>query len=176
MDKGLIHVYTGDGKGKTTAAIGQAIRAAGYGKKVYMFQLLKGRFSGEVESLKNIKEIKFVRVNSESTKFYYQMNEKEKKELRKKTQSIWASFIEEVIKSEYEIIIIDELMGAISNKLIDLGQVIELINKKSAAQELIMTGRNSPCELTELADYVTEMRMIKHPYQNGIPPRKGIEF
>ncbi|MFW6022929.1 MAG: cob(I)yrinic acid a,c-diamide adenosyltransferase [Halanaerobiaceae bacterium] len=176
MENGKIHIYTGDGKGKTTAAVGLALRAAGQGKEIYFYQFLKGRNTGEVESFKGMNEITFSRANPDTKKFFYQMNNQEKEELREDSQKSWQEFIDEVITFNYDIIIIDEVMAAITNKLIDLDQVIELISKKSKEQELVLTGRNAPAELIELADYVTEMKMIKHPYQKNCPPRKGIEF
>ncbi len=175
MEKGLVHIYTGDGKGKTTAAIGLAVRAAGHRKKVYLLQFLKGRLTGELNILNNIPSFTFKRANS-SGKFIFQMTETEKNELQKETKKAWGEFIKMSQASDYEVLIADEIMGAITNRLISLEAVIDLIQTKDTSKELILTGRNAPDELVVLADYVTEMKMIKHPYQQDIPARKGIEF
>lgn len=175
MKQGLVHIYTGDGKGKTTAAIGLAVRAAGHNKRVYILQFLKARTTGELEIAKKLPMITFERTNI-SRKFIFQMNEEEKKELQEETEKAWNRLREITRESEYEIVIVDEIMGAIKNGLISLKEVIDLIKDKSPEKELILTGREAPDELIELADYVTEMKLIKHPYRKDIPARKGIEF
>lgn len=175
MKRGMVHIYTGDGKGKTTAAIGLAIRAAGHNKKVYILQFLKGRITGEREIADKLPMITFERANK-SKKFVFQMNEREKEELISEISQTWDKLKKITRESKYEIIIIDEIMGAISNGLIGLEKVVELIKEKDSTKEIILTGRNAPEELIELADYVTEMRMVKHPYTENIPARKGIEF
>jgi cob(I)alamin adenosyltransferase len=175
MEKGLVHIYTGDGKGKTTAAIGLIIRATGHQKKVYLLQFLKGRITGEMNILKDIPLITIKRPNK-SGKFIFQMNEKEKAELKSEVHQAWQELVRITRTSGYEVIVIDEIMGAITNNLVTLEEVIELIQNRDKKKELILTGRNAPEGLIELADYVTEMKMIKHPYQQDIPARKGIEF
>jgi cob(I)alamin adenosyltransferase len=175
MERGLIHIYTGDGKGKTTAAMGLALRAAGHKKKVYILQFLKARSTGEVSILKELPYITFVRANT-SPKFVFEMNEAEREQLQLETDLAWSRLVKVTGDTEYELVILDEIMGAIDNHLLSLKQVIELVNEKSPGLELVLTGRNASPELVKLADYVTEMKMIKHPYQENIPARKGIEF
>ncbi len=172
---GLIHIYTGDGKGKTTAAMGLAVRAAGYNRKVYILQFLKARTTGEKNTLAGMSTVTFKRANK-SKKFIFQMDEAEKAVLVRETAEVWENLFEIIQESDYQLVIIDEIMGAITNGLVPLEKVIELIEKKADDKELVMTGRNAPEELVELADYVTEMKMIKHPFTDDIPARKGIEF
>lgn len=176
LKKGMIHIYTGDGKGKTTAAIGLAIRAAGHGKKIYLMQFLKGQKTGEVEFLRNFSDIIIHRANENITKFYYQMNKEEKEELHKKTREAWEMLYTQLTEGDYDLVILDEIMGVLTNRMLGVEELIDFIKNKSDRQELVLTGRDAPEEIIELADYVTEMKMIKHPYQNNISARKGIEF
>jgi cob(I)alamin adenosyltransferase len=175
MDRGLVHIYTGDGKGKTTAAMGLAFRAAGQDKKVYILQFLKARKTGEKISAEKFDDISFERANK-SPKFTFQMNEDEKKELLIETREVWGKLIGITRDSKYDIIIIDEIMGAIISGMVEVKDVVDLIKNKDETKEIILTGRDAPQELIELADYVTEMRMIKHPYTQNVSARKGIEF
>ncbi|ACL70646.1 cob(I)yrinic acid a,c-diamide adenosyltransferase [Halothermothrix orenii] len=175
MKKGLVHIYTGDGKGKTTAAVGLAVRSAGYGKKIYILQFLKGRKTGEKKFFEKVTDITLERANK-STKFFFQMSDEEKQKVFAETKKVWDKLKDIVRDGEYEVVILDEIMEAIANGLVQTGQVKELIAIKDESLELILTGRDAPEELVELADYVTEMKMIKHPYNRQIPARKGIEF
>jgi len=176
QEKGMIHIYTGDGKGKTTAAIGLAIRAAGHGKRIYFVQFLKGRETGELEILKKIPNITVHRVNPDLQKFFYQLSMEEKEILCRKVQEGWRGICKELREEKYDILILDEIMAVLSNGLLGLEDLLEFINNKVPQLELVLTGRNAPEELLKLADYVTEMKMLKHPYQEGVPARKGIEF
>ena len=170
MGKGLVHIYTGDGKGKTTAAIGVAVRCAGHGNKVCIYQFLKALPTGELASLNQL-NIDIVRVNS-SRKFYPHMTEDEKKLTR-----------EEILKNlnllfsnSYDLIIMDEIICAVDLGIIDTETLINIIKSKPSETELIMTGRNMPEELLEHTDYVSEVKCIKHPYNKGIDARCGIDF
>ncbi|MFW6034678.1 MAG: cob(I)yrinic acid a,c-diamide adenosyltransferase [Halothermotrichaceae bacterium] len=174
MNKGLVHIYTGDGKGKTTAAVGLAVRAAGHNFQVYFLQFMKGMITGEKE-ISKLSQINFRRAN-QSEKFYYQMNNNEKKKVQEEIKRIWDKVIDLSRDSIYNIIILDELMSVINNELLSVNKVIELIKNKDYQKELIMTGRKAPEKIIKYADYVTEMKSIKHPYQQGITARKGIEF
>lgn len=175
LEKGLIHIYTGDGKGKTTAALGQGVRTFGAGFRVLMVQFLKGDDTGELNSIEKLGEgfdlKRFAAINN----FYINLPEEEK--LKAKQEAIEGlSFINNVFKEEsYNLIIMDEIMAALYNKMVEVDDVVSLIKNKPPHIELIMTGRNAPQELVELADYVTEMKLIKHPFQQGIYARKGIE-
>ncbi|AOY76345.1 cob(I)yrinic acid a,c-diamide adenosyltransferase [Clostridium formicaceticum] len=175
LEKGLIHIYTGNGKGKTTAAIGQGVRTAGGGFKVLMVQFLKGDDTGELHSIKklspNFELIRFAATN----KFYFRLTEEEKVEVKKSVLQ-GLEMIKRCLKAEsYNLIIMDEIMAVIYNNVIDLEEVREILLSKPHYIEMILTGRKAPEPLIDLADYVTEMTMMKHPFEKGIGARKGIE-
>lgn len=174
LEKGLIHIYTGDGKGKTTAAVGQGTRTSGSGYRVLMAQFLKGDDTGELHSIEimpNFEIIRFAKTN----KFFFQMNDTEKKQVQDAIVAGLASVEEQMKEEKYNLIILDEIMAVLYNKIVPLERVMDLIANKPDHVELILTGRNAPPELVERADYVTEMKMIKHPFEQGIYARKGIE-
>jgi len=173
LEKGLVQVYTGDGKGKTSAAFGLALRAVGRGLKVYVIQFIKGGFDyGElhiIEKLPNIKLATFGRgrfitdvpPSEEDVKLARQAFELAKKVLN---------------NGEYDIVILDEINVALNLKMIKTSEVVQLIRNKPRHVELILTGRYAPAKIIEAADLVTEMKEVKHPYAQGVPPRKGIEY
>lgn len=175
MKKGLVHIYTGDGKGKTTAAMGLAFRAAGHGKQVYILQFMKGWPTGEKVIADGIIFITYQRAN-QVTKFINQMTEAEKLKLKKETKKAWQTLWKEIKESDNEVFILDEVMAAISNDLLTVEEVAQLIKEKPETIELVLTGRDAPQALIDLADYVTEMKAIKHPLNKNISARKGIEF
>lgn len=169
----MIQVYTGNGKGKTTASLGLALRALGHDMKVCIIQFMKGSddygeimMAGKLSNLtvKQFGRKEFVdRENPEPSDFEY--------------ASKGLSFAKDAIKNGlYNIVILDEINVAIDFKLVRLSDVLSLIGEKPADIELIVTGRNAPQELIDIADLVTEMKEIKHPYTSGIPSRKGIEY
>lgn len=174
LEKGLIHIYTGDGKGKTTAAIGQGTRTAGGGYRVLMVQFLKGDDTGElysIEAMPNFTIKRYAEINS-----FYPFLPEEKKELVKEDIKRGLREIAALIEGqEYNMIIMDEIMGVLYNEIITVEEVLQLLIKRPSNMEVILTGRNAPEELVRIADYVTEMKMIKHPYEKGINARKGIE-
>ncbi len=173
LEKGLIQVYTGNGKGKTSAAFGLALRAIGRGLRVYIIQFIKGGFDyGElyiVDRLPNVKMKTFGR-----GKFITEMPPKDEDfKLAKEAFEL----AQEVVNSgEFDIVILDEINIALSLRLIRVEEVVNLIKNKPSYVELVLTGRNAPSEITDIADLVTEMKEIKHPYTRGLPPRKGIEY
>ena len=178
MKKGLVHIYTGKGKGKTTAAMGLATRALGYDKKVYIMQFLKGRPTGEKLFFNKTSNISFNRAG-EITKFINKMNTEEIKKLKYDTKKAWKTIKNIVRKSEYDLIILDEIMGIIRNSILEIKDVVALIEIKEESEkkkELILTGRGAPEELIKIADYVTEMRAVKHPFNQSVSARRGIEF
>lgn len=175
MSKGFIHVYTGDGKGKTTAAIGLAVRAAGQGKKVLMLQFLKsdGKESGEILSAKKsgIEIITFKDQVSPLFDHSVQVSE------LKKTVRESLEFTVKTLRSDaYDLIILDEFNTLISSGYAGVSDAESILKAKPERLELIFTGRGAPEELIEQADYATEIRMIKHPFTKGVKARKGIEF
>ncbi|MFT9493694.1 cob(I)yrinic acid a,c-diamide adenosyltransferase [Anaerosolibacter sp.] len=175
LTEGLVHVYTGDGKGKTTAALGQALRTVGCGYKVFMVQFLKGGDSGELHSVKNLEpDFQIFRFDT-AKKFFWTLTDEEKQVVKSNIDKAFA-FVEEVLQQEScDLLILDEIMGVLSNKILTVQQVCDLIKNKPKHMELILTGRNVPQEIAELADYVSEIKMIKHPFQKGIGAREGIE-
>lgn len=176
LKKGCLQVYTGNGKGKTTAAVGLAVRAAGNGFKVYMVQFLKSGFTGELESSKKLEpNFKIFRFEKRRG-FFWTLNEEEKLQLKEEVQQAYRFCLEVLRKRQCDILIMDEIMGAISNKLVSKEQILELINMRPDDMELILTGRNVPEEIVAKADLVTEMKDIKHYFNKGIPAREGIEY
>jgi cob(I)alamin adenosyltransferase len=170
--KGCIHIYTGDGKGKTTAAIGLAVRAQGAGFKVLFVQFLKGQQTSELEPLKKI-GVTIMRTNAVK-KFIPYMTEQEKEDCLQGQQSCFKEAVK--LFTEYDVVIFDEAVGAVTTGMLPLVDVINMIKTKPECLELILTGRQPPAELVELADYVSEIKAIKHPYDKGIKARKGIEY
>ncbi|ABY93459.1 cob(I)yrinic acid a,c-diamide adenosyltransferase [Thermoanaerobacter brockii subsp. lactiethylicus] len=175
MERGLIQVYTGDGKGKTTASIGLGIRAVGRGFKVYMVQFLKGTDTGELHTLKNIENFKVFRFQS-TEKFFWSLNEEEKKILAEDMKKAYEFVVDVLQNKKCDILILDEIMAAIHSKMYTVEDVLKLIDMKPPEMELVLTGRSAPQEIIERADLVTEMKAIKHPFEKGIPARYGIEY
>jgi len=173
LEKGLVQVYTGNGKGKTSAAFGLALRAIGRGLKVYVIQFIKGGFDyGElyiVDKLPNLTLKAFGRGRFVTEK----PPEKEDVELAQEALAL----AKEVVKSgEYDIVILDEVNVALNLKLIRIEKVLELIKNKPRHVELVLTGRYASDEMIKAADLVTEMKEVKHPYKGVYQARKGIEY
>lgn len=175
MKKGLIHVYTGDGKGKTTAAFGLAIRAAGHGKRVLILQFLKSRMknTGEIRIARK-SGVKVIRFRDQTSPIFdpsVKINEL-KKSIK---QAINLSL--DIIKSaKYDLIILEEFNNLLKNKYVNLATLKTIIKSKPEELEMVFTGRGAPKQLIEIADYVTEMCMVKHPANEGVIARKGIEY
>ncbi len=170
--KGLIQVYFGNGKGKTTAALGQALRAAGRNKKTLIVQFMKKWDYGELHSVEKIPQITIKTFGTKDFVYKGKAKEIDYREAKK-------AFLEGVQgaqSGQYDLIIFDELNVAIDFELVELQQVIDFLEEKPEGVEVIITGRNAPQEIINRADLVTEMREIKHPYQVGIQARKGIEY
>ncbi|EKY26827.1 cob(I)yrinic acid a,c-diamide adenosyltransferase [Clostridium celatum] len=176
MEKGLIHIYCGDGKGKTTAAMGLAIRAAGRKKKVFITQFLKSGKSGELISLEELQEYITFMPGKPVNKFVWNMNEDEKKQAKLEHTERFKEIIKIMNNENYDLLILDEIIATINNDFIELKDVIEFLKNKPNGLEVVMTGRDPKNELIELANYVTEMKCIKHPFKKGVPSRVGIEL
>ncbi len=172
--EGYIHVYTGNGKGKTTAAFGQALRAAGSGLKTFMVQFMKDFPYGEVKSIRQLSEwIALEQWGNDAFVFDKQLPGKSDLEAAKQgLQQVQ----EAMLSGKYDIVIMDEVCVAIYFGLLKTETVLLLLEKKPTFVELILTGRYCPTELIEKAYLVTEMHEIKHYYQKGIEARKGIEY
>jgi len=173
LEQGFIQIYTGNGKGKTTAAIGQAVRAAGLGLKTYIAQFMKEFPYSELNSLKHLKN--WITIEQFcGDEFVYKKELPGEEDLAKARKGLRTAK-EKMLSGEYDLIILDEAIVATYFKLIETAELIEIINLKPEKVELILTGRYCPKELVELADLVTDMEEVKHYYQKGIKSRRGIE-
>jgi cob(I)alamin adenosyltransferase len=172
IKKGLIHVYTGNGKGKTTAAIGLGIRATGDGLRVCMIQFMKGRRYSELDALQHVKNFTVVQFGRDE--FVSKIKpEQIDIDLAKKGFEHAKSILQ---KGEYDLVILDEINVAIDFHLVQLKDVLQLLKEKPESVELVLTGRYAPPELIQYADVVSEILEIKHPYQKGVQSRKGIDW
>lgn len=174
--KGLTHIYTGDGKGKTTAAIGLGVRACGRGLKVLMVQFLKGTPTGEMFSLKALEPDFVLYRGKQTTKFTWEMDEEEKSKAAAEQRDIFAFAQNAVLKGECDLLILDEVLGAVSSEMLDKESLLEFVKNKPHELELVLTGRGAMPELIGEADYVSEIHAVRHPVDKGINGRKGIEF
>ncbi len=169
--KGYVHVYTGEGKGKTTAALGLAIRAAGAGHKVFLGQFVKGGFYSELNALRRFDDLITVEqfglgrfINGKPTDSDIDAARKGLNRAR-----------EVVTSGDYKVVILDEANIALRYNLFSLAELIDLIDSKAQKTELIITGRNAPAEILAKADLITEMKAVKHYYTEGVMARTGIE-
>ncbi|MBQ3380027.1 MAG: cob(I)yrinic acid a,c-diamide adenosyltransferase [Clostridia bacterium] len=171
---GLLHIYCGEGKGKTTAAAGLALRAAGAGMRVLFVQFLKDGSSSEIKALEKFENIS-IEVCKKNYGFFKHMSDEERKEA---AHAYCELFKNAVKKSEngVDMLILDEIISACSHKLISEAMLTDYIKRKPAGLELVLTGRYPSDALIDLSDYVTEMKKIKHPYDRGIAARRGVEF
>ncbi|WP_163326216.1 cob(I)yrinic acid a,c-diamide adenosyltransferase [Draconibacterium mangrovi] len=170
--KGYVHIYTGNGKGKTTAAFGLALRASGADKKVFIAQFVKGKTYSEIKAVQNYLPQAEVK---QYGKGYFIKKKPTGADIEAAQQGL--NEIKALVQSEsYDLIILDEIFIALHYKLISVEAVRQLITTKPANLELVLTGRYAPDEIIELADLVTEMKEVKHYYKKGVPARKGIEF
>ncbi len=173
FEQGLVQVYTGDGKGKSTAAFGLALRAMGRGLKVKIIQFLKGNTRyGEIIALKQFPAIDVVQFGS--PEFVNPLNPRE--EDRKMAQDALAHAREALLSEQYDLVIIDEINVAAKLGLISVDDILALIKDKPKRIELVLTGRDADPRVIEAADLVTQMTLIKHPYEKGISARYGIEY
>jgi cob(I)alamin adenosyltransferase len=170
--KGLTHIYTGDGKGKTTAAVGLGVRACGHGMKVLMVQFLKSIPTGEMNSLKLLEPGFVLHRGTSSRKFTWQMSEAEKAQTAAEQQSIFEYAVKAARNGECDLLILDEVLGAVSAGMIDKEQLVNFIKNKPDRLELVLTGRGAGNELVGLADYVSEIRAVKHPAEKGSAQEK----
>lgn len=174
MQKGLIQIYTGNGKGKTSAALGLALRAVGHGLKVLMIQFMKGNINyGEIEASKRLSPNLVIKQTGRNTFVSKTNPDPIDIELAKKGLSLAK---EEILSQRYDIVILDEVNVAVDYDLITLSDLLDLIDSKPDSVEIVLTGRNAKPEVIEKADLVTEMIEIKHYYHKGISARKGIEL
>lgn len=175
---GLIHIYCGDGKGKTTAALGLALRAAGSGKKVLLLQFFKDGKSSEFSTLSHVPGIEVI-PQARTFGFSWTLSEEEKAEAR----AYYSGLLEEAFRRSGEadgpnigLLVLDEAMSACTTGMIDEARLLALLAEKPAELEVVLTGRNPSQALVDAADYVTEMKKVKHPFERGVAARKGIEY
>ncbi|MCR4893446.1 MAG: cob(I)yrinic acid a,c-diamide adenosyltransferase [Eubacteriales bacterium] len=173
--KGLIHFYFGYGKGKTTAAMGLALRACGYGKKVVIVQFLKNTQSGEIMHFSALDNVTILR-GTAASRFYDDMSPEEKAETALIQEKNLEKAISLVKDGECDMLILDEAVDAYQMGLLNAEMFEDLIKNKPPELELVITGHKRENWLIQEADYVTEMVKLKHPYEKGIKARKGIEF
>ena len=172
MEQGLIHIYCGDGKGKTTCAFGLALRCAGDGYPVRIVQFLKGGETGEVLAMQQMSNVEILRAKK-GTKFTFRMTDEEKAQARQAHRKLLRHAFAHT--EGLRMLVLDEIMAACSTGMVEEAELIDCLKHKPAELEVVMTGRNPSERLLELADYVTEMEKIRHPYDRGIAARHGIE-
>ncbi len=171
MEKGRVHIYTGDGKGKTTAAIGLCVRALGSGLRVGFLQFLKMGDSAEVASLQKLGA---QTAATQTQKFIWNMSEDEKKECAQKHEDIFRKAYD--ISEKVDLLVLDEVFAALSTNMLKEEQILEFVDKKPKGMELVLTGRDVPDSVSEKADYLTDMKCVKHPFTEGVVAREGIEY
>lgn len=176
MREGLVHIYTGNGKGKTTCALGLAFRAIGHQKKVKLVRFMKGGSSGELAAAALVGEwMQYDQINRFG-KPVFALTAEENVLLAQATQLAFRQLTESVQKGEFDLYILDEIFASLKREQLTLEQVQELLATKAPHVELVLTGRDAPGELRSLADYVTVMHKEAHPFDRMIPAREGIEY
>ena len=172
MERGTVQLYTGDGKGKTTASLGAALRAAGHGKRVLVIQFMKGRLYGELAAVDGIEGFTIEQYGRDE---FVDPENPEQVDIDLAGKG-WKRAVEASGDDKLDLLVLDEINVAVSFGLIELDRVVEFVKNRPERLELILTGRYAPDELIDLADTVTEMREIKHHYQKGVEARKGVEY
>ena len=169
----MLHIYCGDGKGKTTCAMGLAVRAAGHGRKVVVAQFLKGDNSGERAVLEDLPTVECLPV-PKTIKFVFAMDEKEKGA----TMDQMTGFFHQAVQlaQDSDLLVLDELCAAVSTGMVPLAEVLSFLDSRPDGLEVVITGRDPAPELEERADYITEMRKIRHPFDRGVDAREGVEW
>lgn len=176
--KGLVIVFTGDGKGKTTAAMGLALRAAGHHMRVHVIQFIKGRWkSGEVEAARRLApDLVIERAGLGFTIERLRDPRIPMDDHRAAAQAGIVEAREAIGSADNAVVVLDEILGTIAAGLVTVDQILALIDAKPPSLHLVLTGRGAPPEIVARADLVTEMRLVKHPYEQGIVAQRGVEF
>lgn len=169
----MIHIYCGDGKGKTTAAMGLAVRAAGHGRRVAVAQFLKSGKSGEREILASLPGVELLPI-PEEMKFTFRMTPEEKAAEAVRQKDLAAQAFAR--GGKVDLLVLDELCAALSTGMLELSWVLEQLDACPEGLEVVVTGRNPPSELEERSAYITEMKKHKHPFDAGLPAREGVEW
>ena len=177
MQNNMLHLYIGDGKGKTCSAYGLALRALGCGFKVAIFSFLKSPKSGEIKILKELSKtnpLLSLNISDKDHGFYYTLSDIEKQEVQSEVNDLANKFEKSLKDNLFDLIILDEIIDAINLNLVCEENFISLLKKRNT--EIVLTGRNPSENLIDIADYVSDVNKIKHPYDKGIPARRGIEY
>lgn len=183
--KGLLLIHTGDGKGKTTAALGLALRSWGDGFRVIILQFIKGGWTyGEMMAIEKLSELPEelgtggkIELRRLGKGFTRRSDDPEEKEAhRKAAREALAEAEKEIVSGQWDLIILDEINYAINFGLLDVEDVLDVLGKRNEETHIVLTGRNAAPELVEIANLVTEMTLVKHPFQQGIKAQRGIEF
>lgn len=169
----MIHLYTGEGKGKTTAAIGLAVRAAGNGRQVIFAQFMKGNDTGELHSLEKLQNIRIMR-STQDFGFYASMSGEDRCGLTKMHDRILSDILEAVKLQKCFMVVLDEITYPVKWGLVDVDRLKELLAVDGV--ELVCTGRDAAPFLWDAADYITEMQCVRHPFEKGVAARRGVEY
>ena len=170
---GYLQIYTGNGKGKTTAALGLALRAAGHGFKTYVAQFLKAQPTGEIEAAKKLAPL--IRIEQFGREGFITVKDGPDDEDVSRAEAGLARALEAMLSGDYRIVVLDEVNTAVHFKILSEKDVLDFIDRRPAAVELVLTGRYAPASFIERADLVTEMKDIKHYFDKGVKAREGIE-
>ena len=171
---GLVHIYSGDGKGKTTAGMGLCVRAAGAGYRVLICQFMKDNSSSERSAMESIEGITFVR-GRDKVAFSFCMSDEEKKQERAFCERLFEDTVERAAAEHYDVLFLDEVLYAVRAGLLDEKLLTDFLDSRPQNLEVILTGRDPGEELLKRADYISEIRMIRHPISRGQKARGGIE-
>lgn len=176
MEKAKIHIYCGNGKGKTTAAMGLSVRACGRGWPVVLSQFLKGTTSGELKVLCNLPDYHYVQAPTTTCKFVFQMDEREKEEYAEQVRRHFADTVAAVKQYHAKLLVMDEVLDAVAIGMLPDEELAAFLRSRPDNLEVVMTGREpTPCT-DPLADYITRMEKVRHPFDKGLNARQGIEF
>ncbi|MBB6623655.1 cob(I)yrinic acid a,c-diamide adenosyltransferase [Clostridium gasigenes] len=176
MEIGLIHIYCGNGKGKTTAAMGLGMRCAGRKNKVLLTQFLKDNNTGELVSIEKLNEYFHVVKGAPMKDWFNCLDKEGQEEVIKEHRDRFLSITKKAIDENYDLLILDETMAALNYGVLELDTVLEFLKNKPKNLEVVLTGRNPNQKLIDIANYVSEINPIKHPFEEGIPSRIGIEM
>ena len=175
--QGLTLIYTGNGKGKTTAAVGLTVRAAGNRMRVFFLQFIKGQWkSGEREILRGLPGVDLEVTGRGFTIERLRIPKIPMADHAAAAAHGWQVAQQIVLAGQYDLVVLDEILGAVTAGLVPLTELLDLVRSKPAEVHLVLTGRGAPAELLEVADLVSEVKPIKHPFDRGIKAQRGIEF
>lgn len=176
LEKGYVHIYKGEGKGKTSVLNGMVVRAVGNNLRVCYLRFLKNQPSGEIEFFKNSQQVAIKNFYQSSTKFYWEMNEQEKNILQEETQQ-GLEYLAIISQSnDVDLIVVDEILGCIQNNLIKEKELINILKNKKPKIEIALSGRYASLALEQIADLISEINAKKHYFESGQIARKGIDY